>query len=167
MQIHAYRRKDPIQVDLGKTKIDFKPNAAGDVVAEVEADAHCERLLEIDEAYREYKPVAEEKAARTSTSKAASPTPAPAAKKDAAEPVKEPAAGGEASGAGGTEDGKDPATDKPFLLKGETPEEDIDLGPMSLAELKAFAKVNEIKHAKTITEDDLRKQLFDAFQPGE
>ena len=54
MLIHAYRRKEPITVDLFGLTIEFTRNDAGAVVAEVR-DARCiERLLSIDDAYVAY-----------------------------------------------------------------------------------------------------------------
>lgn len=51
--IHAYRRVAPISVDVFGQTIEFKPNAKGEVIAEVDDEAVAERLLSIDEAYRE------------------------------------------------------------------------------------------------------------------
>jgi hypothetical protein len=54
MLIHAYRRKEAIEVSLFDQTIVFAPNADGAVVAEVEDERCIERLLSIDEAYTQH-----------------------------------------------------------------------------------------------------------------
>lgn len=54
MLIQAYRRKDPVNVDLFGQTIEFVGNADGDMVAEVTDQDVIDRLLSIDEAYREH-----------------------------------------------------------------------------------------------------------------
>ena len=54
MLIHAYKRKEAMQVSLGALLIDFKPNKAGEVVANVTDQKAIDRLLSIGEAYREH-----------------------------------------------------------------------------------------------------------------
>ena len=55
MLIHAYRRKEPVQIDTGNTKLEFEKNDAGDVVAAVTDSASQDILLAIGEAFRPYK----------------------------------------------------------------------------------------------------------------
>ena len=50
--VHAYRRSAPISVDLFEQTIEFKPNANGEIVAELDAGPALDRLLEITEGYR-------------------------------------------------------------------------------------------------------------------
>ena len=57
MLIHAHRRKEATPIDTGSTYIDFQPNERGDVVAEVDADSDCEKLLAIPEAFCIYQSV--------------------------------------------------------------------------------------------------------------
>lgn len=52
MLIHAYRRKAAHKVELFGQTIEFQPNAAGQVVADVADTACTERLLAIPEGYR-------------------------------------------------------------------------------------------------------------------
>lgn len=54
MQIQAYRRKEPTTVNLCGITVEFKPNAQGDCVADVDQDDAVERLLSITEGYVEY-----------------------------------------------------------------------------------------------------------------
>lgn len=62
--IHAYRRREGATVELYGLSIEFKPNAAQDVVAEVEPGQALERLLSIPEAYCLYGQAAAEGAAQ-------------------------------------------------------------------------------------------------------
>lgn len=52
--IHAFRRTAVHSVDLFGKKFEFKPNEAGDFVAELPAGPAHDRLLEITEGYRPY-----------------------------------------------------------------------------------------------------------------
>ncbi len=149
MLIHAYRRKEAVTVDTGAGEVEFKPNAEGDVVGEAN-DAQAAVLLNIPEGYK-----AHGKAPKASKP-AAAPVPAPA-----------PADSGTVSTAAGQTDDADRGKDKPFYLVGETPEDDIDLGPMTMLELRAFAKANTFTVKRGITEEALRKELFDTFNPAE
>lgn len=60
MLLHAYRRREAIEVSLLGEVVFFAPNARGDVVAEVPQGPVLERLLEVPEAYRPYENVADE-----------------------------------------------------------------------------------------------------------
>lgn len=51
MLIHAYRRKAKHKVELFGQTIEFAPNAAGEVVAEVTDQGCIDRLLAISEGY--------------------------------------------------------------------------------------------------------------------
>jgi hypothetical protein len=160
MLIHAYRRKELTQVHTGKTNIEFKPNDAGDVVAEVADQDDADLLLAIPEGYRAYKSdKAVEKTAKTPAAKA--PTAAELAA----------AAAATAAAAAGAKTGTDTPgagtgnEEKPFLLKGEKPEDDIDLGAMDRDALKEFAKTNEVRIHHTWPDDKVRQTLFDAFAP--
>ena len=62
MLIHAFKRKEPTPIELFGLNIEFKPNAQGHCVAEVDDEAAIDRLLSISEAYREYEAPAEEPA---------------------------------------------------------------------------------------------------------
>lgn len=134
MLIHAYRRNAAAQVDTGQTKIEFKVNAAGDVVAEVEGDADAELLLNIPEGYRVYEPSAEAAKAVpiSATAKAIAAAPAAIAKGDA------------------------------FVLKNG--DDVLDLAAMDDEALRAFAKANEIRLHHTWTGDKLREKLKEAFE---
>lgn len=157
MLIHAYRRKDATPVHTGNTNYEFKPNDAGDVVAEVTDEDDIAVLLAISEGYRAYEAVA----VVVKATKAVK-TPAPtAAELAAAAAAKAGPAAGDGAGTGeGAGDG-----DKPFLLKGEKPEDDIDLGAMDLDALKEFAKTNSIRLHHTWTVEVVRQKLFEAFAP--
>lgn len=50
--IHAYRRKRPVDIDVFGDIVAFRPNAAGEMVAEVANERTAARLLEIAEGYR-------------------------------------------------------------------------------------------------------------------
>ena len=147
MLIHAYRRKEAVTVDTGAGHVEFKPNAEGEVVGEAN-EAQAAVLLNIPEGYK-----AHGKASKPSKT-AAAPAAAPA-----------PAAGGNPEG--GNDDETDRGAGKPFYLLGEKPEDDIDLGPMNMTELKAFAKANTVTVKRGTTEEELRKQLFDLFNTAE
>ena len=54
MLIHAYRRKEPIVVELFGGLIKFELNERGHAVAPVEDQPSIDRLLSISEGYREY-----------------------------------------------------------------------------------------------------------------
>jgi hypothetical protein len=54
MLLHAYRRKEPVDIELFGLKVEFKPNEAGHMVSEVTHSAAIDRLLSIPEAYCEY-----------------------------------------------------------------------------------------------------------------
>ncbi|MEO8021074.1 hypothetical protein [Polaromonas sp.] len=140
MLIHAYRRTAATQVDTGRNKIDFKPNAAGDVVAEVAGDADAELLMGITEGYRVYEP------------KAASKQPKQTAEEIAAAAAAASAAAGAAAVAKGSA----------FVLKNG--DDTLDLGAMKDDALKAFAKENEIRLHHTWTGDKLREKIKEAFE---
>lgn len=76
MLIHAYRRQEPIEVELFGLKLEFKPNDFKHCVAEVTHAAAIERLLSIPEGYVEY-----------GQSAAAAPAQATAKVAQAAEPM--------------------------------------------------------------------------------
>lgn len=156
MLIHAYRRKEAITVDLGTATIEFKPDAdrKGAVVADVADEDHAAMLLKIDEAYRPF----EGEAKPAKAVKPNAPAPGPAAGQ-----IAMAAAAVDASKTGGTGDGKDDA--KPFLLKGEKPEDDVDLGAMDEEALTAFAKANgiAIHHTWKGDADKIRQKLFERF----
>lgn len=147
MLIHAYRRNGPVTVDTGAGEVEFKPNAEGEVVGEAN-EAQAAVLLNIPEGYK-----AHGKASKPSKT-AAAPAAAPA-----------PAAGGNPEG--GNDDETDRGAGKPFYLLGEKPEDDIDLGPMNMTELKAFAKANTFRLHHTWTEEVVRQKLFEAFDTAE
>lgn len=152
MLIHAYRRKEAVTVDTGVGHVEFKPNAEGDVVGEAN-EAQAEVLLNIPEGYKAHgKAPAAAKASKTAAAPVPAPAPAPAASNAAADPA-----------AGDADRGKG----KPFYLLGDKPEDDIDLGPMTMAELKDFAKANTVTVKRGTTEEELRKELFDTFNPAE
>ncbi|MCY1167129.1 hypothetical protein D9M73_70860 [compost metagenome] len=166
MLIHAYRRKDATPVHTGKNNIEFKPNATGDVVAEVADQGDIDVLLAIPEGYRAYE-------GAESTGKAAKP---PAKKEPTAEQIAatEAAVAAAAAASAASKSATPPAgngaeggtsDEKPFLLKGEKPEDDIDLGAMDLAALKEFASTNKIRLHHTWTEEVVRQKLFEAFAP--
>jgi len=69
MRIQAYRRKTATPVDTGFNHVEFKPNDAGDVVADVDDDGDIAVLLSIPEAYCEYAPAEAEKPTAAKTSK--------------------------------------------------------------------------------------------------
>lgn len=54
MLLHAYRRKEPVDIEMFGLKIEFKPNEAGHMVSEVTHSAAVDRLLSISEAFCEY-----------------------------------------------------------------------------------------------------------------
>ncbi len=54
MLIHAFKRKEPTPIELFGLNIEFKPNAQGHCVAEVDHEAAIDRLLSISEAYCVY-----------------------------------------------------------------------------------------------------------------
>lgn len=153
MLIHAYRRKEAVTVDTGVGHVEFKLNAEGDVVGDAN-EAQAEVLLNIPEAY---KTNGKAPAAAKASKSAAAPAPAPVP----------PAAGGKDGAEDDETDDAERGKGKPFYLLGETPEDDIDLGPMTMAELKAFAKANTFTVKRGITEEALRKELFDTFNPAE
>lgn len=62
MLIHAYRRKATHKVELFGQTIEFAPNAAGQVVADVADPACAQRLLDIPEGYRALEPIEAEPA---------------------------------------------------------------------------------------------------------
>ncbi len=148
MLIHAYRRNAAVTVDTGVGEVEFKPVAGGDIVGEA-TEAQAAVLLNIPEAYKAH---GQAQTAAKAPKQAAAPAPAPA-------PVP-PAAGA-------SDADEDRGKGKPFYLLGETAADDIDLGPMSMAELKAFAKANTFSVKKAWTEEELRKNLFDTFNPAE
>lgn len=144
MQIQAYRRTAPITVDTGITELEFKVNAAGDVVVEVEDDDEIEILLNIPEAYREYAPVAAVK-------------PVKAAKSE----VVPPAAKVVAAAAGAESKPSDDA--KPLILKGETEADDVNLGAMDMDKLKEFAKLNDYRVHHAWTLEVARQKVYERF----
>lgn len=156
MLIHAYRRKDATPVHTGKTNIEFKVNDAGDVVAEVADQDDIDVLLAIPEGYRAYQggKVAEK----------AVKTPAPKAPTAAEQAAATAAAAGPKTGGDGAGSGDGAGTgEKPFLLKGEKPEDDIDLGAMDRDALKEFAKTNDVRLHHTWSDEKVRQTLFEAF----
>ena len=54
MLIHAFKRKEPTPIELFGLNIEFKPNAQGHCVAEVDHEAAIDRLLSISEAFCVY-----------------------------------------------------------------------------------------------------------------
>ena len=147
MLIHAYRRNAAVTVDTGAGEVEFKPNDQNEFVGEA-TDAQAAVLLNIPEAYK-----AHGKAA--APAKQSKPASAPAA----------PAGGGTVGGDGTAAD--DRGKGKPFLLKAEDPKDDVDLGPMTMDELKAFAKANTFRVHHTWTEEVVRQKLFEAFDTAE
>lgn len=142
MLIHAYRRNAAVTVDTGVGHVEFKPNAEGDVVGEA-TEAQAEVLLNIPEAYKVHgKAQAAVKPAKTASA---------------------PAAGGNDDGATDADRGKG----KPFYLLGETAADDVDLGLMTMDELKDFAKANTFRLHHTWTEEVVRQKLFEAFDTAE
>ena len=157
MLIHAYRRKEAVTVDTGAGHVEFKPNAEGEVVGEAN-EAQAAVLLNITEGYKAHgKAPAAAKASKSASVPAPAPAPAPVP----------PAAGGKDGAEDSETDDADRGAGKPFYLLGETAEDDIDLGPMDMKELKAFAKANTFTVKRGITEEALRKELFDTFNPAE
>lgn len=138
MLIHAFRRKEAVTVDTGAGEVDFVPNAAGDVVAEVDDDDAAGVLLAIPEGYRPYNAAATEKPSKTV--KQAPP-----------------------AGTGSTDANKDAPS--PFLMKGADGEPDLDLATLDDEALKAFAKANAVPMHHTWKGDKLRQKIFDAFAP--
>ncbi|MES2415094.1 MAG: hypothetical protein V4614_14905 [Pseudomonadota bacterium] len=152
MLIHAYRRKEAIQVDLGAIVIEFKPDAdrKGAVVAEVADEAHVATLLNISEAYVPFEGAAKPAKAAKTANTPAGPTADEIAAAAAAEAAKKAGGSGE---------------EKPFLLKGDKPEDDVDLGAMDEEALTAFAKLNKITIHSTWKGDvdKIRQKLFERF----
>lgn len=153
MLIHAYRRKEAIQVDLGNVVIEFKPDAdrKGAVVAEVADEDHADVLLKIDEAYRPFEGEAKPAKAVKANGTGAGPTAKELAEAEALAAGKKAATGS--------------ADEKPYLLKGEKPEDDVDLGAMDEEALTAFAKANKITIHSTWKGDveKIRQKLFERF----
>ena len=141
MRIQAYRRKTATPVDTGFNHVEFKPNDAGDVVADVDDDGDIAVLLSIPEAYCEYAPAEAEKPPAAKTSKAAAQA---------------------ASTAGA--DSRPPADSPKFILKNG--DETLDLGTLGDDELKAFAKANSIRLHYTWVGDNLRQRIADALKEG-
>ena len=54
MLIHAYRRKEPVDIELFGLTVEFRPNEVGHMVSVVTHEAAVGRLLSIAEAYRAY-----------------------------------------------------------------------------------------------------------------
>ncbi|MFN5350885.1 MAG: hypothetical protein ACK5A0_15360 [Polaromonas sp.] len=135
MLIHAHVRKEATPVDTGNAIIQFELTDSGHVVADVTDEDDIGVLLAIPEAFKLYKP---EAAVKKAVVKAPS-TPAPAPAADAAE--------------------------KPYLLKGETPEQDMDLGAMDEVALTEFAKANSVNihHSWRGDVEKIRQKLFERF----
>ena len=78
MLIQAYRRKEPVVVELFGEKIEFELNSAGHCVAEVHGSPAIYRLLSITEAYRAYEgQVAEDQTAAPPSTDATDPDQPP------------------------------------------------------------------------------------------
>lgn len=146
MLIHAFRRNGPVTVDTGVGEVEFTPNAQNEFVADA-TEAQAAVLLNIPEAYK----------AHGKAQAAAKPSKQPAAAPVV--PVN-PAAGS-------SDADEDRGKGKPFLLKAEDPKDDVDLGPMTMTELKAFAKANTFTVKKAWTEAELRQKLFEEFDTAE
>lgn len=144
MQIHAFRRKGTVTVELLGEVVEFVPNEAGDVVATVDNDEVAARLLEVSEAYRPYKEGKQAKAP------APAPEPEPETPK-APEPSEE----------------KQP--EKPVSLILTNGEETIDLGAMSAKEVRAFAEKAGIKlpGSNGTPVAELRRLTAEALQGGD
>lgn len=136
MLIHAYRRKAKHQVELFGQTIEFAPNAAGDVVAEV-TDSQCiERLLAIPEGYRAHAGAEIEQAGESVEDK------------------------GEKGDKGDKGDQK-PAASAFVLTKGT---ETLDLSKLGDDALKEFAKANGITVHHKAKGDTIRKAIVDALK---
>lgn len=84
------KRKQGTNVLLGTIKYEFRPNTAGDHVAEVSNKEHIETLLAIEHGFKEYK--AGGKKTETPAAPAAETPVAPAAETPAAPAAETPAA---------------------------------------------------------------------------
>lgn len=142
MRIHAYRRKEATPVDTGNTVIEFKPNGAGEVIADVEGSADVEILLSIPEAFREYLGDGATAAVVVKPLNAV-----PTAAELAALSFSGVAAGG------------DGAAPNPFLL--QDGEEKLDLSAMDDEALKLFAKANGLNPHYRWAGDVLRQKIVD------
>lgn len=146
MLIHAFKRKEATPVDTGRSHIDFKPNDAGDVVAEVESEDDIDKLLSIPEAYRAYAS-AEKPTQAKQTAPVLSQADIELARQEAADILAAEAAAKAA-----------------FVLEGEDGKT-LDLNAMDDEALKAFAKANNITLHHTQKGDKARQKILEALQP--
>lgn len=151
MQIQAYRRTERTVVNLFGVDILFALNTANHVVAEVEDERACDRLLSISEAYREY--LGEGQPIAASVDRAAAPADAPVSTP--------PATDGEDDG--GNDDG-----DKVFdtvLLGSEDLPPEFAVGEATLTQAdvvdRAFARSGMNREEWNLNDQDDREALIE------
>lgn len=169
--IQAYRRTKPYTHQfVGEAPLFFKPNEQGDIVCDVPDEHSVERLLATPTGFRVYPFAAAEEVPQEPTAPVLSPVLTPTGQPEhvkpesgnSSSPAEEPAPGEEKPSDPPTED--QPALDAhPHVLRDG--EQVFDLRPLSDADLRAFAKANNIQVSKKATGDTIRDAIVAALQP--
>lgn len=134
--VHAYRRKQPFEVELFGVLCEFKLNDSAEVVCEVPAGAALDRLLAIGEAY---------------TVLGQPPGPAFGASMTALTVTID---------SGESEDDADAS---PFVITQGDDDEAVDLRKLTKAELVKFAAENELDLDNRLGAEKYRQAIVDAL----
>jgi len=159
MNVHAFLRgqTEVISVEFAGLNLKFKPNDRGHVVCEVPDDVAPALIEAAGDAFREYQGDAVV-IAQAPAAAPAKPAATRAKKAEAEKPATEP------TDPSGNADGASDAAS--FVI---TPSDGpaVDLGPMSDAELRAFAVEQGLaKPHHTKTGDKLRQLIIDQLKAG-